>query len=34
MKNAVVGTWRSLGKTGKLIVTLTLFYFICKTFNK
>lgn len=31
MKNALVRPWTALGTTGKLILGLTLFYFIAKS---
>lgn len=34
MKTAVAKSWNALGTTGKLILGLTLFYFICKTLGK
>lgn len=34
MSNAVAKTWSALGTTGKLILVLTLFFFIGKTLGK
>lgn len=34
MKSAVNGVWKALGFTGRLLVFLTVLYFMCITFKQ
>lgn len=34
MKFAITRVWNALGTTGKILLSLTVFYFVSKTLNK